>query len=86
MDDPGIIKNIYAIARLAAELQVKREHFFPEPAPKAAAAGQPMDAAAPPAGDGPGLQRRDASLISATRHRLVLRAGMILQPALSEQP
>ena len=30
MDDPGIIKNIYAIARLAAELQVKREHFFPD--------------------------------------------------------
>jgi hypothetical protein len=32
MDDPGIIKNIYAIARLAAELQVKREHLFPEAA------------------------------------------------------
>ncbi len=31
MDDPGIIKNIYAIARLAAEVQVKREHFFPDP-------------------------------------------------------
>ncbi len=30
MDDPGIIKNIYAIARLAAETQVKREHFFPD--------------------------------------------------------
>ena len=27
MDDPGIIKNIYAIARLAAEMQVMREHI-----------------------------------------------------------
>lgn len=28
MDDPGIIKCIYGIARMAAERQVKREHFF----------------------------------------------------------
>ena len=55
MDDPGIIKNIYAIARLAAELQVKREHFFPDKPRKAAPPGQPMDAAAPPFGDGAGL-------------------------------
>ncbi|HEU5286271.1 MAG TPA: patatin-like phospholipase family protein [Sphingomicrobium sp.] len=40
MDDPGIIKNIYAIARLAAELQVKREHFFPNVAPASAAGVQ----------------------------------------------
>ena len=55
MDDPGIIKNIYAIARLAAELQVKREHFFPDPPRKQVPPGQPMDAAAPPVGDGAGL-------------------------------
>lgn len=30
MDDPGIIKSIYAIARLAAAKQVQRAHFFPE--------------------------------------------------------
>jgi hypothetical protein len=42
MDDSGIIKNIYAIARLAAELQVKREHFFPDPPAPAAALGQPV--------------------------------------------
>ena len=36
----GIIKNIYAIARLAAETQVKREHFFPDAtAPAAPSAG-----------------------------------------------
>jgi hypothetical protein len=29
MDDPRIIKDIYDIARIAAEKQVKREHFFP---------------------------------------------------------
>jgi hypothetical protein len=40
MDDPGIIKNIYAIARLAAELQVKREHFFPEVVAPGATGGQ----------------------------------------------
>jgi len=30
MDDPGIIKCIYGIARLAAEKQVKKEHLFPD--------------------------------------------------------
>ncbi len=40
MDDPGIIKNIYAIARLAAEIQVKREHFFPDIPAVYAAGGQ----------------------------------------------
>lgn len=30
MDDPGIIETLYGIARLAAEKQVKREHFFPD--------------------------------------------------------
>jgi hypothetical protein len=29
MDDPKIVKCLYGIARLAAEKQVKREHFFP---------------------------------------------------------
>lgn len=29
MDDPGVIETIYAIARTAAQKQVKREHFFP---------------------------------------------------------
>lgn len=57
MDDPGIIKNIYAIARLAAELQVKREHFFPDSPQKASPPGRPADPAvqSPPAGDGAGL-------------------------------
>jgi hypothetical protein len=51
MDDPGIIKNIYAIARLAAELQVKREHFFPEVAVPSAADGQsPNDTRSSPGG------------------------------------
>ena len=38
MDDPGIIKCIYGIARLAAEKQVKAEHFFPDRHRAAAAA------------------------------------------------
>ena len=56
MDDPGIIKNIYAIARLAAELQVKREHFFPD-SPSVRAPGRATDPATqvPPAADGAGL-------------------------------
>jgi uncharacterized protein len=29
MDDPGTIEELYALAQLAAEKQVKREHFFP---------------------------------------------------------
>lgn len=32
MDDPGIIKCIYGVARLAAEKQVLREHLFPKKA------------------------------------------------------
>jgi len=30
MDDPGTIEPLYALARLAAEKQIKREHLFPE--------------------------------------------------------
>lgn len=45
MDDPGIIKNIYALARLAAEIQVKREHFFPDAAAPAAPAAPPASPA-----------------------------------------
>jgi Patatin-like phospholipase len=30
MDDPAIIEPIYALAKIAAEQQVKPEHFFPE--------------------------------------------------------
>jgi uncharacterized protein len=36
MDDPGTIETIYAIARLAAEKQVKREHFFSDTRPNVA--------------------------------------------------
>jgi hypothetical protein len=50
MDDPGIIKNIYAIARLAAELQVKREHFFPDTATPSAVGGQSANPQPMPAG------------------------------------
>jgi hypothetical protein len=50
MDDPGIIKNIYAIARLAAELQVKREHFFPDVQAVSAAGGQSPGPQVSPAG------------------------------------
>jgi hypothetical protein len=50
MDDPGIIKNIYAIARLAAELQVKREHFFPDAAASPAAGVSPPFSPVVPAG------------------------------------
>jgi hypothetical protein len=32
MDDPGIIKHIYDIARIAAEQQVKRDHLLQTPA------------------------------------------------------
>jgi predicted acylesterase/phospholipase RssA len=30
MDDPGIIETLYGMAREAAKMQVKREHFFPD--------------------------------------------------------
>jgi hypothetical protein len=30
MDDPGIVNSIYDIACLAAQRQVKAEHFFPD--------------------------------------------------------
>jgi hypothetical protein len=50
MDDPGIIKNIYAIARLAAELQVKREHFFPDAPAPATVGGQPVQLQPVPVG------------------------------------
>jgi hypothetical protein len=35
MDDPGIIKCIYGIARIAAEQQVKLEHLLDKPASRA---------------------------------------------------
>jgi hypothetical protein len=30
MDDPGIIRTIYDIAKVCAKEQVKRSHFFPQ--------------------------------------------------------
>lgn len=41
MDDPRIIRTIYDIARIAAEKQVKRTHFFPDPSDAAVAPHAP---------------------------------------------
>lgn len=48
MDDPGIVNRIYAIARLAAEKQVKAEHFFPQAKSTSAPGAAPASAAAVP--------------------------------------
>ncbi len=47
MDNPGIVNCIYGIARLAAEKQVKAEHFFPKPKTSGDAAAAPASANAP---------------------------------------
>jgi len=44
MDDPGIIETIYSMARLAAQKQVKREHFFPDENTNFAPCGRPSTA------------------------------------------
>jgi hypothetical protein len=46
MDDPGIVKSIYEIAKIAAAKQVKPEHFFKNVQPKTAQSAQPADQSA----------------------------------------